>query len=299
MNKVEIVADSLSPQGHRITSMVVTLPRFLLAELNTHRALSRNSASSRAIRFESMLTSAMTKPFIPLEWQKDHPGMQGKELVDAVTALQAVNIWLQARNQMADYANCLNKNLGVTKQLANRLLEPFMYHTALITATEWENFFALRAHEHAEIHFQDIADRMLKAMNESQPVKLRAGMWHIPFGDKFKLNDLYAHLGLDTGSSLNEKEGEEITELMVKLATVRCARISYLNHGKETTINEDLVLHDRLAASGHWSAFEHCARVVNIARNADVWSGNFRGFEQYRKTFANENRKDSRLIDKV
>ena len=45
------------------------------------------------------------------------------------------------------------KNLsefGLTKQIVNRLLEPFMWHTVIVTATDYENFFALRAHEAAE-----------------------------------------------------------------------------------------------------------------------------------------------------
>ena len=51
----QIIADSVNTQGDRITTYILTFPRFILAELNTHRMFSRNSASSRAIPFEKMV----------------------------------------------------------------------------------------------------------------------------------------------------------------------------------------------------------------------------------------------------
>lgn len=332
MNKIEIVADSKNEWGQRITSMVVTFPRFLLAEMNTHRALSRNSASSRAIRFEKMVQSVQDNPFIPLKWQKDHTGMQGTEYFDenfkydffsthqgGYTQMSTLpEIWLEARDHAIQVAEQLH-SAGVTKQLCNRLLEPFMYHTALITATEWENFFALRVSEHAEIHFQDIAQKMLDAMNTSEPKRLKAGEWHIPFGDNLNPRELYEYFGFNIDySKIDPIETRTVENLKVKLAAVRCARISYLNQGKETSIEDDLKLHDRLASSGHWSAFEHCARAMsddeyNHYYTADLdysanqigqgkihygWCGNFCGFIQYRKMFEDENRSDSRLLRK-
>lgn len=73
MNKIkaEIIADTISPQGNRITSYILTYPRFIHAELMTHRMFSRNSASSRAIPFEKMLKMVEEDPFIPIAWQKD------------------------------------------------------------------------------------------------------------------------------------------------------------------------------------------------------------------------------------
>ena len=39
MNKTSatVVADSINPQGDRLTSLLVTFPRIILAEVNTHR----------------------------------------------------------------------------------------------------------------------------------------------------------------------------------------------------------------------------------------------------------------------
>lgn len=162
MIKAKIVADSKNQQGNRITTMLVTFPRFILAELNTHRMLSKNSASSRAIPFKKMVESVQNNPFIPIAWQKEHKGMQGTEYwtIDDKVRIDIGNEneyrediqpiteefrirWLEARDNAVNVARGLT-NLGLTKQLANRLLEPFMWHTVLITSTEWENFFSLR-----------------------------------------------------------------------------------------------------------------------------------------------------------
>ena len=143
MYKAEILADSLSPQGHRITTMKITFPRFILAEMNTHRVFSRNSASSRAIPFNKMVKMVEENPFIPIAWQKDHKGMQGSKYQNDFENAQSKLNWNLARLQAMSQATQLHEN-GVTKQLCNRLLEPFMWHTVIVTATEWENFFNLR-----------------------------------------------------------------------------------------------------------------------------------------------------------
>ncbi|HMT68769.1 MAG TPA: HNH endonuclease [Saprospiraceae bacterium] len=146
MISAKILADSVNPQGDRLTTMVVTFPRFILAELNTHRMFSRNSASSRAIPFEKMVKMVEENPFIPIAWQKDHKGMQGNEYFQSETGENVhklVEGWLDARNSAVQIATGLH-NSNVTKQLCNRLLEPFMWHTVIISATGFSNFFELR-----------------------------------------------------------------------------------------------------------------------------------------------------------
>ena len=139
----EIVADSISPQGHRITTFLLTYPRFIHGELMTHRLFSRNSASSRAIPFNKMVQMVKEDPFIPIAWQKDHKGMQGTEYMIGEDTDQSEILWNVSKNEAINTAIDLHSH-GVTKQLCNRLLEPFMWHTVLVTATEWNNFFELR-----------------------------------------------------------------------------------------------------------------------------------------------------------
>lgn len=144
MYKAEILADSLSPTGDRLTTMKVTFPRIVLAEFNTHRMFSRNSASSRAIPFEKMVEMVQEKPFIPIAWQKTHKGMQGTEYYTDKTYINGrFYDWLKARDYAVKQAEELNR-VGITKQLCNRLLEPFMWHTVICTFTESSNFFKLR-----------------------------------------------------------------------------------------------------------------------------------------------------------
>jgi hypothetical protein len=324
MIKAKVIADSTNSQGDRITTMVVTFPRFILAETNTHRMLSRNSASSRAIPYAKMLKSVLQNPFIPIAWQADHKGMQGSAYLGRFKSFLAKQGWLTARNFAVAFSWILSK-INVTKQLCNRLLEPFMYHTVIITATDWGNFFHLRCPKYeilsntyrskkdaikdnennyyklnnvldkewlnynkgqAEIHMMALAEAMWDVYNESTPNKLEEGEWHIPYGDKINGHYVDNTLGY---KDLNEKEFiEKITPLKIKIATARCARVSYTVVGEENKVDNyenDIKLHDRLASSGHWSPFEHCAQAIN-SRN---YSGNFKGFTQYRKMFNNEN----------
>lgn len=145
MNRISanIVKDSINIDGDRITTFELVFPRFILAELNTHRVFSKNSASSRAIPFNKMVKSAMETPFIPIEFQKDHKGMQGVEYLQGMEREEAVKLWLEARDAAVKQAVKLNE-AGVTKQLCNRILEPFLYHKVLLTATAFKNFFKLR-----------------------------------------------------------------------------------------------------------------------------------------------------------
>lgn len=302
----KIIADSLSEQNHRITTMVLVFPRIVLSEFNTHRMLSRNSASSRAIPFKKMLEMAKTDPFIPIRWMKEHTGMQGTEYLSFPAVGYCEEKWLEARDEAVRCSEYLSNTEGVSKQICNRLLEPFLYHTVICTATEWENFFALRAHPAAEIHIADLAQKMLDVYNESEPKQLKPGEWHLPFGDNVLIPGT-------RGIEYN-------TELALKIATARCARVSYGTFEGKNDYEADIKLHDRLAASGHFSPFEHCCRAMyddeyryyftkqkaqrvphsdghhHLEATEQLgWCGNYRGFIQYRKLFDNENLKDPRV----
>ena len=301
MIQAVVVADSITKKGDRLTTMVLTYPRIIHSEVMTHRMFSRNSASSRAIPFEKMVKSVQENPFIPIAWQKDHKGMQGNEYFTDKDEIRLRELeWLKAANQAVLYAKNLNNPYGVTKQLCNRLLEPFMWHTVIITSGKegLENFFNLRNHEAAEIHIQELAKRMLEVYNESTPKQLQAGEWHIPFGDEW----------YSASSSFN-----------LKVSTAKCARVSYTVVGeesKEPNYENDIKLHDKLLESGHFSPFEHCAQAMSnheyyafikgdkfycytlyseevitykviedsreITDSCFGWCNNFKGFIQYR-----------------
>lgn len=329
--QAKIIADSKNEFGNRITTFLVTFPRIILAELNTHRMLSKNSASSRAIPFAKMVKAVEDNPFIPIAWQKDHKGMQGSEYFTDKTDIQwLINNHLAGRDYAIERAKAASDR-GLTKQLCNRYLEPFMWHTVLITGTDFENFFALRAHEAAEIHMQKLAYMMLEEYNKSIPKQLKAGEWHKPFIDE----DIIDDLAIGRLDKFNESKvynesylkNEEIN--LLKISTARCARTSYTLVGEESKEHDyeaDIKLHDRLLESGHLSPFEHCARAMNsteyyynysgelvdceventVIPTVSLFnpngkygiSGNFTGFIQYRKTIEGENKNDDRVIKK-
>ena len=157
MIKAEIVAHSLNPQGDELITMLCTFPRIILAEVNTHRMLSKNTSSSRAIPFNKMLEAIKTNPFIPIAFQKEHKGMQGTEYITDMLDLRVAHReWKDAMNYAILSAQRVT-DAGVTKQLANRLLEPFMWTTMLITGSResWENFFRLRCPQY-EADWRDV-----------------------------------------------------------------------------------------------------------------------------------------------
>jgi thymidylate synthase ThyX len=292
---VKVLADSLSPAGHRLTTLEATFPRFVLAEFNTHRVFSRNSASSRAIPIFKQLRRVLEHPYVPIEFGANQPGMQAGTPLDGEARLAAEREWLGARDDAVrrvlalvagpdevapdeDLAAALSRIeqtyrggerpaswLNVHKQVANRLLEPFMWHTVIVTATEWDNFFNLRCHPDAQPEIRRIATAMRDARDGSEPAALGHDEWHLPLVRP------------------EDREQADSLDDLLKISAGRCARVSYLTHAGERDLAADIELHDRLIASGHMSPLEHPARPAD-----DEWWGNFRGWRSYRKTIVGE-----------
>jgi len=160
---------------------------------------------------------------------------------------------------------------SVHKQIANRPLETHQWHTVVVTATEWENFFALRKHPAAQPEIRHTAELMSDVIKNSEPTELGFTEWHLPFVTE-------------------EEKKVHSTNLLAKLSVARCARVSYETHDTgKVDIDKDVKLHNTLRDSGHMSPFEHVARPMSV-KELDIseWSGNFRGWHQYRKDIPNE-----------
>lgn len=299
--KAEVICDSKNKQGDRITTFIVEFPRMILAELNTHRMFSRNSASSRALPFKKMVKMVEENPFIPIAWQKDHKGMQGTEYISDVNILK--EDWILSSKSAIQNAIDFNE-AGVTKQLCNRLLEPFMMHKVLITATEFENFFKLRCSQYeyvkkngekvyfrskkeysesldtssisgldwlkinkgqGEIHIMDLAEKMWDAINESTPKELKEGESHIPFGNNIDTEMICEVLDESGGDpdKYHELDSDDIDEIKIKIATARCARTSYNNFDGSSDYEKDIKLYDNLLEMSHMSPFEHVSKCMS------------------------------------
>lgn len=311
--KVEIVLDSISPAGCRLTTWALTYPRFVHAELMTHRMFSRNSASSRAIPSEKMRRMIEEHPALPVFWGQNQSGMQarselpsiedlrrpidiGPAIVVEVTPYEYVRSrWLQARDVMLRFSDELADlgkvhpdwaGIGLHKQLCNRLTEPWMPITVLVSATSFANWFHLRDHKDAQPEIQVIATEMHYQYLESRPQELAAGAWHLPYIREEDRNIVPWHAAANGG--VLDDIGQET--LLKKVSVGRCARVSYLTHEGKRDLEKDVELYDKLAATtqsedpGHFSPFEHVAMALGRPERV----GNFVGWRQYRKDFPNE-----------
>ena len=199
-------------------------PNFLANGVVVHN--SRNSASSRAIPVEKRIASIEADPFVPESFGSAKAGMQAGEALTDQAASNARSEWLWGMHQAISAAKGLS-SCGVHKQLANRLLEPFAWHTAVITATDWRNFFALRCHPDAQPEFRRIAEMMRDAMTVSDPVRIERGTpfpWHVPF---IRPEDWTAW-----------GDGFLSSDDMLMVSVGRCARVSYLTHDGKLATHE-------------------------------------------------------------
>ena len=306
MISANVVADSVSPHGVRLTTMALRYPKFIHGELMTHRVFSRNASSSRAVPTARLIAEARgddTRASF-VWWGKNQPGMAAaEELSDdpssnifGVSQKRAARLaWKHAAEDAAEAAERLVA-IGAHKQLVNRLLEPFTHINVLVSATEWDNFFGLRLHDDAQPEMRALATAMWQAHVSSIPCEIGFGAWHTPYYDEedFEPVEIYA----DAGNKWTP------LEVGLRVSVARCARVSYASFdtGRRSTIEEDLRLYDRLVGAQplHASPAEHVATpdpktyrifkdVPLMSNDRHLW-GNFIGWNQYRKTLPGEAR---------
>lgn len=238
---VKIIADTLGNGRARITTFEVHCPRFLLAELNTHRIISKSAASSRAIPVAKRIEMVEKEPWFPAQFGKNKPGMQADEALTDEDDKHARMIWnngIQAAIVTAEGLNTVKTH----KQHANRPLETYAYVDIVLTATEWDNFWTLRTHSDAQPEFQELARVMKDAYASSVP---RHSMYHLPYTD-------------DCPKQMTLEE-------LFYISAARCARVSYkTQEGRSSTLEEDLALCKRLLDGGHMSPFDHPARADHV-----------------------------------
>jgi Thymidylate synthase complementing protein len=263
----KIIEDSISQAGVRLVTMQLVYPRFVHSELMTHRVFSRNASSSRAIPVAKMIEQVRTNPAMPIHWGANRPGMQAHEELIGGAREHALALWHSAAKDAADTAELMNE-LGLHKQVANRILEPFQHIHVVVTATEWTNFFELRNHVDAQPEIHELARLMLEEQESSEPALLQHGEWHLPYITYSELRDSFW-----TGHKAD----------LCKISAARCARVSYLTHdGESPDVVKDLALYERLVGMVplHASPVEHQATPHE---DPDAWSGNFKGWSQHRK----------------
>lgn len=278
MIKAEIIADSEGPSGVRLTTFVLTYPRFIHSEFMTHRMISKNAASSRAIPCKKMRAAVLKEPAMPCSFSQNKAGMQAAGDISPRKQKIATFLWCAAGVTMCGFHWALEK-LGVHKQHANRVLEPWLHMTVIATATDWDNFFGLRCHPMAQPEFQELAYKMHNEYKFSLVRKLKAGQWHLPYVDEREVETE------DLEHSIEPRQGPMG---YIRKSVARCARVSFLTHGGgRPTFLEDFQLYDRLLGSApiHASPAEHQAKATSSKK----YSGNLKGWIQFRKTLKGEN----------
>lgn len=304
MIKAEVIRDSVSPQGIRLTTFKLRYPKFIHGEFMTHRVLSRNASSSRAVPSRKLIEEAMSDTLRaePVAWGKDQKGMQAFEELEG-DALEAVKgLWRAAALSAAQIAQAMME-AGAHKQIVNRVIEPFTHINVVVTATELDNFFGLRLDKGADPTMRTLAIAMWQARSESTPELLNPGEWHLPFikvadvAAAFRFSEESAQAGHFFGRFV------EPQEVLLWVSAARCARVSYESFvtGKDSTIEEDIELFQKLLGCQplHASPAEHQATpdewldktwgsMTEEAYFVPHWKnstqhGNFRGWRQHRQ----------------
>lgn len=252
MISANVIAKTKSPlDGAVITTLELIYPRFIHAELMTHRVFSRNSASSRAVPVSKMIESVRDNMVVPVRWGSNQKGMQSGPALTGDDAVAAELIWLEAAKDAMKHAQRLSDK-GVHKEIVNRILEPYQHQCMVLTSTKWNNFFALRCHPDAQPEIQKLAYLMRDVMDAVEPT---LSPLHIPLKPNL------------TGTD----------DQLMMAAAARCARVSYARQLESRPLEEDLALAKRLFESGHMSPFEHIATACKGDHD------NFRGWRSLRK----------------
>lgn len=292
-----IIADSISPAGKRLTTMQLRYPRFIHAEFMTHRVFSRNASSSRAIPVAKMIEDLRRDPAMPVYWGSNKPGMQAGDSLHGIDLDHVKATWLQGMDRAIGSAERMME-LGLHKQIANRVLEPWAHINVVVTGTEWANFFKLRCHADAQPEIKVLAEAMEQAMQLSLPQLVQEGEWHLPY-IQFDRDWAVASKHCQKGRITRDMPGKhEIYAVLRKVSTARCARVSYLTHdGRQTTVQEDIDLYHRLVVAEplHASPAEHQAtpdRWLEGEKHG-YWEheelhGNLVGWQQHRKMLPGE-----------
>lgn len=311
----KVVCDSISEQGHRITTFELEYNRFIHGELLTNRMFSRNCSSSRAIPIKKMIEYTENNMAMPLYYGSRKSGMQAGDELES-TWLPKL-LW-KSCFKVAKYTALAMDKLGLHKQIPNRLLEPWQMIKVVVTATDFDNFFNLRIEGAAQPEIAMLAHKMYLAREASNPILLKAGQYHLPYVESYTLGDVV------TKVSENEQyyflPSDDLTvdveltlEEAIKISAASCAAQSYRTESmtlKKANKIFDMLIKDKTL---HASPFENIATpiskkhldangesvnhpfhtptwekgVTHVNRAGDLFSGNFKGWVQYRHLLNN------------
>lgn len=272
--EVIILRDSVNSAGDRITTFQLKYQRFIHSEFMTHRMFSRNAQSSRATPVQKNIDAVRKCPWAPAVWTENQHGMVGKPLPVTLVPT-AVRAWETAAKNAADQAEALMK-LGVHKQICNRILEPFLPITVIVTATDWDNFFKLRCASDADPTMQLLANTMKEHYDLSEPVFLQGDEWHRPYITPTDIVEVRDWM------DQNKMDWSLVNSILNNISAARCARVSYRAYDGTSSIEKDLTLFAKLITFKHMTPLEHIATPF-FGHNANL--NGWRSWRMYKEEF--------------
>lgn len=276
----------ITKQSLPLLTVEIEMPKFIQAQFNTHRALNRNSQSSRAVPVSKTLKTVPS--YVPQEVGFNNKGMVCKDYLDTEQLTWFQERWrnlerlieLEVKNINTDCKELFGKT--IEKGIINRPLDPFrmvrVVATGVVDSKGWYNFLKQRAHIDAQADIRKIAFIIEEMVKNIEPT---IGDRHLPY-------------------ALPEQSPAQ----QVKYSVVSCAAISYRNtidpYDSET-INR---IYEKLLSSDpvHWSPFEHQGFNLSMVVPGDpAFHSNFAGsgYTQLRKMKQNFKTDTTELIKQL
>ena len=276
-----VIAHSISAiTGIEMITFEWEFPRIILAEVNTHNALSKNASSSRAIPVNTMLDQVRNNPAMPVRFGAANSGMQDKgvhnEPVFTIDYRFEQGKWLSPEDAWKSAAQFAAEKAeefyeaGYAKQICNRLIEPFQRMKQVVSATDLENFFWLRDHHMADPTIEALAKVAKQARAASRPVVLQPGEWHVPYyndGSWIPCHELVTSIDDFTPSGVFVDKFGHSLEHALAISSSCCAQTSF--RSLDDTLEKASRVVSRLNLNGeepdqpvHASPVEHQATPI-------------------------------------
>jgi thymidylate synthase ThyX len=278
----------------------IEYPRFILAELNTHCMLEKNSSSSRAVPIKAQCDLIKNNPAMPVHWGKNQSGMVAEQELNEDQQSEVKAIWLEAMESAVGYALKLESK-HCHKQLSNRVAEPGQRMKTVISGTEWENFFYLRNHEAAQPEFAELARVMLEAKNKSTPLEIVADEWHVPYVERKFIGGVLRYFSCNQELTLEEarmvsasccaqtsyrKSDESLEKAKQVFERLNIGSPDQPAHASPTTHQGTPIFYSKLSTIEFPETW--CEGITHMTANSKLWSGKFQDFIQFRKLIPNE-----------
>lgn len=296
--------------NNRLTSLVLKFPRTVLAEFNTHRVFSRNSASSRARSVKATIKEVIENPYIPL-WTINKAGMSGHWASPRVEA-EATEVYLAGRDAAVRTALALlvgsdriegfgrddkeiasrysevvdyyydhmysgtgaepDFGLSVHKQVLNRVLEPYMFHEVIVTSSYFDNFLKLRDHNEADPAIWGVSHLLGEAIAHSEPT----------------ISEIHAPFSSNLEKTLILGQPWPVARPHLIKSAMESAQISYNDKSRAIKSTATAERGESLLTAGHLSPFEHVAVATRLLSRSLALRSVFCEFRRHGKQLSHQ-----------